>query len=220
MEEALSAVQLYVDSLVGSVTNLGPGRRIALWVQGCTLGCPGCMTPELFGRREADATAVSGVAAAIGALAPGHDGLTVSGGEPFQQAAALAVLLQQVRASTDLDVMVYSGYTIEEIRAGNAAMGRLLAQVDILVDGRFQVEAGNRKLWRGSDNQRIHLLTPRAERYRPLVDGEYEDRRPLHVHWTPAGELRIVGIPARGFVAAFRQRMAGQGIALRRRGAR
>jgi anaerobic ribonucleoside-triphosphate reductase activating protein len=140
----------------------GPGRRYALWVQGCTLHCPGCCNPEMFtADRGGTLEEVDAVAQRILAT-PGLEGLSVLGGEPFQQPAALAQLCAQVRAA-GLGVMVYSGYTLAELQAlPSPDVAALLAQVDLLVDGRYEQQHPERaRRWLGSTNQRLHFLTSR-----------------------------------------------------------
>jgi anaerobic ribonucleoside-triphosphate reductase activating protein len=190
---------LYVGRISYPVTTLGPGRRIGLWLEGCSIGCPGCISPELLVRREESRSPVSRVLERIVSLSAGHEGLTVSGGEPFDQAVALGVLLAGVRGATGLDILVYTGYTIEALRAGPPPYRELLDRVDVLIDGPFRRELANRRLWRGSDNQRMHLLTPRAGAYGPFQDAVYGDERELQFELTEGGGLLVIGIPERGF---------------------
>jgi anaerobic ribonucleoside-triphosphate reductase activating protein len=84
-------------------------------------------------------------------------GITLTGGEPFEQAAALVPLARMVRAK-GLSIWAYSGYLFEELRAGipGAAAAELLDEVNVLVDGKFEQELQTLDLlWRGSSNQRI-----------------------------------------------------------------
>jgi anaerobic ribonucleoside-triphosphate reductase activating protein len=141
----------------------GPGRRYAIWVQGCPLRCPGCCNPEFLAFREATRRAVDDVIADIDAArARGIEGISLLGGEPTMQAAALADVAEAVRAM-GLTVMVYSGFTLAELRArGDVDVDRLLAATDLLVDGPY-VEARRTTTRRyiGSDNQVLHVLTDR-----------------------------------------------------------
>jgi anaerobic ribonucleoside-triphosphate reductase activating protein len=141
----------------------GPGRRYAIWVQGCPLRCPGCCNPEFLAFREATRRAVDDVIADIDAArARGIEGISLLGGEPTRQAAALADVAEAVRAM-GLTVMVYSGFTLAELRArGDVDVDRLLAATDLLVDGPY-VEARRTTTRRyiGSDNQVLHVLTDR-----------------------------------------------------------
>ena len=109
----------------------GPGRRAVVWVQGCTLGCPGCFNPETHpfaGPR----TGVDDLFAQVVAC-DGIEGVTVSGGEPLQQRRGVAALLARLRAETDLSVVVFTGYSWVEAQR----FGDVLASVDVLLAGRL-----------------------------------------------------------------------------------
>src|SRR5262249_17351777 len=138
----------------------GPGRRYALWVQGCSIRCPGCCNPDLFSMRGGSHVAVAELEQELEQAAPEIEGVTFLGGEPFEQAAALAQLAARAR-SLRLSVMTFSGYTLEELRGSKEpAVHALLAVTDLLVDGRYdaaQPESSRR--WAGSRNQRFHFLT-------------------------------------------------------------
>ena len=202
------------------VENLGPGRRLILWVRGCPLACPGCMTPELWD--EAPATShrsVEKLAEILEPLLAGLDGLSISGGEPTLQAAPLTQLIQLLRARPelrDLEVLSYSGFTLEELGERGDDVAAYLAQLDILIDGRFVQSAANDLAWRGSDNQRVHLLSRRAqENYADLVEAPMPQPRPLGVQVIDGGHYRLIGIPKRGDLAAYRASMAAAGLKVR-----
>ncbi len=152
----------------------GPGARFVVWLQGCTLGCPGCFNPGTHDAAGGREVAVEDLAAQIAGTRD-IEGISLSGGEPLQQAEGAAALLDAARA-LGLSTLAFSGYTIEEIRAlphGAAVLDRL----DVLIDGRYV--AGERLATglRGSANQRIHLLTSRYDR--------------AGVEATPIAEIRI-----------------------------
>jgi anaerobic ribonucleoside-triphosphate reductase activating protein len=139
----------------------GPGRRFALWVQGCTLRCPGCCNPEMFsttGGQLIDSREMADIIINT----PGIEGVSILGGEPFQQAVAVAEVCRLVKQA-GLSVMVYSGYTLDVLRKSGVRGAReLLANIDILVDGRFMKDMPEtRRRWIGSANQQIHFLTDR-----------------------------------------------------------
>lgn len=148
-----------------SVVN-GPGVRFVLWVQGCPFRCEGCYNETFLPFVERNQRSVESLADEILGV-PGIEGLTLSGGEPMAQPAPLAALARQVRAS-GLSVFCYTGFTLEALQARRApAVAALLAEIDILVDGRFEQDRRARLPWRGSANQRVHFLTPR---YRHLEE--------------------------------------------------
>jgi anaerobic ribonucleoside-triphosphate reductase activating protein len=151
----------------------GPGVRFVVWMQGCSLGCPGCFNP---GTHTTDAGAlrdVDGLLAEIAAAGP--DGLTLSGGEPFEQPAAALALLQGARRQ-GLSTLAFSGFTIDELRARPLGPA-LLDHLDVLIDGRYRSNERLGAGLRGSANQRIHVLTDRHR----LAD----------VEATPVAEVRI-----------------------------
>jgi len=207
---------LDLDRVHYPVRTLGPGTRVALWVRGCDLGCPGCISPELARRGPGPGEPVRLVAERLAPLAGRVDGVTFTGGEPFDQAAAVAGLVRELRALDLGDVLVYSGYTLEELRRQGPVALELLGLVDILIDGRFREDQPTRKLWRGSANQRMHLLTDLArERYGHLIEAEYPGRRPLEVGMDERGRLFIVGIPERGDVERFEAACRRRGVVLK-----
>ena len=152
-------MQLRIAQLIPDTEAEGPGRRFALWVQGCTIRCPGCCNPEMFAADKGRAADSSELAAQ--ALATeGLEGVSILGGEPAEQADAVADFCERVRAG-GLSVMLYSGYTLEQLRQRPGA-DRLLKSVDLLVDGRYeQTLPETKRRWLGSTNQVLHFLTPR-----------------------------------------------------------
>ncbi|HET7228701.1 MAG TPA: 4Fe-4S single cluster domain-containing protein [Longimicrobium sp.] len=186
---------------------LGPGKRAVVWVQGCSLRCPGCMVPETWSPSGGRAVDVAELAREILA-AERLDGVTVSGGEPMEQPGAVAELLAAVRAAGKT-AWVYSGYTLEELLARqDAEVDRVLALTDVLVDGRYERERPESAGYRGSGNQRLVPLTGRALPPR--------DSPPPRVQLTlgAEGQLVVVGVPPPGFFLRFREALAERGIAL------
>lgn len=138
----------------------GPGLRAAIWVQGCTLGCPGCFNPETHPTDGGELASVNKVYDRIAGLGDTIEGITVSGGEPLQQAPALIRLLHRVRNERPLSVLVFTGYTWNEVRAMLDAEP-LLTCIDVLIAGRYDQSRRLASGLRGSANQTIHCLTNR-----------------------------------------------------------
>ena len=151
----------------------GPGARFVVWLQGCSLGCPGCFNPtthDASGGREVE---VEDLLAQL--RAANVEGLSLSGGEPLQQAEAAQALLSGARA-LGLSTLAFSGYTLEEIRELPHGP-EVLARLDVLIDGRYVSGERLATGLRGSANQRIQLLTNRYSR--------------ADVEATPVAEIRI-----------------------------
>lgn len=137
------------------------------------------------------------------------DGMTFSGGEPFAQAGTLGELVDAVRQVRDLSVMSYSGYTLEWLRRnGNSEQRGLLERLDILVDGPYRADLHASLRWRGSSNQRVHLLTTRhtATLLRP------DESAGLEVS-VDAESMSWAGVPpTRGFRGALERRLFERGV--------
>jgi len=133
----------------------GPGLRFAVFAQGCPHDCPGCHNPTALDPDGGTTVAVSELIAEM-TRNPLTSGLTLTGGEPFFQAAALTPLARAASES-GLSVWIYSGYTLEELtRANNPDWFALLGYTDVLVDGRYvEAQKSLRLKFRGSKNQRI-----------------------------------------------------------------
>lgn len=204
----MSAPALRVAHAVACTEAEGPFRRHALWVQGCTLACPGCCNPELFAADGGTRRGVDELVTALRRSLATHavEGLSVLGGEPSEQLPGVTALCIAARA-LGLGVLVFSGRTHAELRAlpGGPA---LLASVDTLVDGRF--DAARRDLGRrfvGSSNQRIVHLTPR------YADPALWRGQPgVELQLGPDGALSLHGAPAlaRRLARAMRASAAGE----------
>lgn len=187
-----AALPLQIAQIVPCTEAEGPGRRFAVWFQGCPLRCPGCCNPEFLPFRGGEAMSLADLTARLDA-APGVEGVSLLGGEPFAHAAGAAAFAAAARQRS-LSVMVYSGYTIEAIRAlPDPAAADLLALTDVLVDGPYVREQPEpKRRWVGSANQRVHLLTDHYRADDPC--------------WTKPNtlEIRVTGptVTVNGFPAA------------------
>ena len=192
---------LYISHRERSTRVLGPGLRYVIWVQGCLKRCPNCINPA--GRpldRNGYHIDTEILFQEIGST-PHLTGITISGGEPFLQADDLVGLIRRIKTETTLDVMIYSGYTLDELRARNSpAVDEILAGTDLLVDGEYVEEKNFNRLYRGSDNQTIHFL---SKKYLPFKD-RIEAAHNRDVEFICRGEeLFVVGIPIKGFQKQF-----------------
>lgn len=193
---------------------LGPGVRAVVWFQGCSLSCPGCMAQSMNDDPAHEAWSPAALAERLCRIA-GIEGITLSGGDPFDQPPeALCAFTEAVRRDSGLSIMVFTGRTLAQLRRQlpPALSERLLASIDILVDGPYVEELNDGSLWRGSSNQVVHFLTPRHAQLRPLV--ESSRARGLEVSVRNGRELEITGIPPRGFLAGLNRRLDARGLML------
>lgn len=190
------------------VTTLGPGNRLGIWFQGCSIRCPGCISADTWSL-GLGTTTVDAIVDAIDSWLTRADGVTISGGEPFDQPAALAQLLKEIRRRSTLDVLVYSGHAYDAIREWVASEPGL---IDALISEPYQESMPQTLALRGSDNQELHLLTALGnERYagydRTL---EAADRR-FDVMFDQDGTVWLAGIPTRVDFARFRRAVETSG---------
>lgn len=137
----------------------GPGVRAVVWVQGCTLGCRNCFNPLTHDITLGTVCDTAELAARILDLGESISGVSISGGEPFQQPAALLDLLERL-SKQPLSRLVFSGYSLAEIRSQELGPV-ILEQIDVLIAGRFVTSRPVGHSLLGSANQEIHLLTKR-----------------------------------------------------------
>jgi anaerobic ribonucleoside-triphosphate reductase activating protein len=194
------------------VTTLGPGIRAGIWLQGCTIACPGCIARDTWPADSSRAVRLDAVLGWLGGLAGPVEGVTISGGEPFQQPEALAGLLDGIdgwragRAPRP-DVLVYSGYPIARLRRDHPA---LLARCDAVVAGPYLERRNSGARWRGSDNQEIVPLTALgAARYGAADDPSDAPAMQVAVE---AGQVWYIGIPRRGDLDRMEARLRAAGI--------
>jgi anaerobic ribonucleoside-triphosphate reductase activating protein len=165
----------------------GPGARAVVWTKGCTLGCAGCFNPETHPFTDGELIAVDDLFQRIAAIKETIEGVTISGGEPLQQLRPLLALLRRVREETDLSVLVFTGYTWDEIRRMPEA-DALLERVDALIAGRYDQTQRLARDLRGSANKTVHFF---SERY--TMD-DLQLVAPAEVIITAEGEVVISGI--------------------------
>jgi anaerobic ribonucleoside-triphosphate reductase activating protein len=185
-----------VAHLVERCHVLGPGERSVIWAQGCPLRCPGCHNPGFLPFVDATWMTIGKLEGRILATT-GIEGVTFVGGEPFSQARALGVLAQRVRRA-GLSVMVYSGYTVEQLASGVEPYAKwLLYSADLLMDGGYRQELPTVRPWRGSDNQRLIAL---SSRYASQVEAWNQPLgQDFEIRMQADGTLEVLGIPPAGW---------------------
>ena len=179
------------------VTVLGPGRRIGLWVQGCSIGCPGCLSRDTWAISQDARIEVEEVVQ----WCRDHkavDGVTISGGEPFQQPEALLELLVQLDAwrceyAPWMDFLCYSGLPWAKLRRD---FPEILARLDALIPEPFVESLPTDAAWRGSANQTLIPLSALGRQKYAAVDAPVDGDR-LQVS-AAEGQIWLIGIPGRG----------------------
>lgn len=145
--------RIYHDSVVD-----GPGRRSVVQVSGCSIRCPGCYVPKTHDRNNGRLVSISSIILEILSKSGDLDGVTILGGEPFDQAGSVAELVSRLKR-LNLRILVYSGHTIESLIARhNPCTDYILTHIDGLIDGPFDESIiSDAPEYRGSSNQNYLL---------------------------------------------------------------
>jgi anaerobic ribonucleoside-triphosphate reductase activating protein len=179
----------------------GPGKRFAVWFQGCPLRCPGCCNPEFLPFKGGETKTAGDMREWIARSREetGIEGITLLGGEPTSHAVA-AVALARTARKLGLSVMTFSGYTIEELRERpEPEIAELIGLTDILVDGPYDRDnPDTERRWIGSTNQRIHFLTLRYSH-----DEQWRRKNTLEIR-VVGSEITINGFPAKDAVGLWK----------------
>lgn len=184
------------DFLERSTEN-GPGTRAVIWVQGCTLHCPGCFNPATHDMGIRQLLPVEELAQRIFTIS-GIEGITISGGEPFLQAAPLTelgMLMQQ----HNLGVIVFSGFTYKQLtQAHKPEWNALLSVTDLLIAGPFIQDLACELALRGSSNQTLHFLSERYTGFREELEREGNS---VEVLIDESGQVIVTGFPGQDIIS-------------------
>jgi len=165
------------------------------------------MTPEARPTDSGVLISVSDIANAI-IEDPKIEGITISGGEPFLQTTAMIRLIELTRLKRDIGVIVYTGYTYDELIDGSIFANKkeiheFCEHIDILIDGPYIKSLNDGLSLRGSSNQTIHLLT---NRYKKIVDQYYHtSQRSVELHMLN-NEIFLAGIPGKEMLMKWQER--------------
>lgn len=155
---------MFIKRICYPVTTLGPGLRIGIWVTGCKKNCPGCMSPELQSKEAGRQITVEAILNMLATVDGRVDGVTISGGEPFLQPDELKSLVRGIRERITEDIIVYSGYTLSELKEqSNQSIAAVLENISVLIDGPYVDELNDGMGIRGSSNQNVHVFHPVAD---------------------------------------------------------
>ena len=185
---------IHYANYVDSSRVLGPYDRAVLWVYGCCFDCDGCIAKS-YKSGTYNTDTVDEMVKWF--LSTGKTHLTISGGEPFLQAEALALFIKLIRQSVDVGVIVYSGFTFDELSEksmNNEGVKALLELADILIDGRYVKALDDGRPYIGSSNQRIILI---SDRYADDIEDYYNIQEGRKVELKLDSEKTLlIGVPS------------------------
>lgn len=184
IDEKISLGRMYYPVKV-----LGPGNRVGIWMNGCHRKCVGCISPELQIYEASKEVTVNELMQMIQRIGAPIDGFTISGGEPFLNPIALNALVQSLVSVCD-DILIFTGYTIDELRAQeNETVNSVLNTCAALIDGPYIKELNDGKGLRGSSNQRCWIFKYH-EKYEEVETSDRELQNILY-----RNKVLTIGIP-------------------------
>jgi anaerobic ribonucleoside-triphosphate reductase activating protein len=189
------------------IYNLGNGKRIGIWVQGCNLGCKGCVNQTLWSKQGGKSIPIIDLFNWILSIQNQYDGITISGGEPFQQYEQLISFLHMVKTKTKLDIHCFSGYYLNELY--ELFPDKLfLKYIDTLVDGRFIEEQQDDSNTKGSSNQNIYKF----ENSIPVDYNQIEVSNKWSIKIGTDNQIYMAGIPRKNELNILCENLAEVGI--------
>lgn len=167
----------------------GPGRRFCIWVQGCKKHCKGCFAKQTWDFGTGKNYSTEDIWTSI-KQEKDIEGITLLGGEPFEQAQALSEITHLAKTA-GLSVVCFTGYTLEELKISqDPYVHQLLQNIDLLIDGGFEQENFDlSRPWVGSSNQRYIFLT---DFYSPDNIKQYKNK--VEVRISDNGKLEMNGM--------------------------
>ena len=194
---------MQIGKILFPITTLGPGRRLGIWTLGCTRFCKGCSNPELQIFDETKDISVQKIFDET--INMQFDGLTISGGEPFINPHELKELVElYVKAGFD-DILIYTGYTIEELIAkNNSDIDYILTNIAVLIDGPFIESLVDNVPLRGSSNQRVIVLN---SHYKEAYENILKKEKTVDI-FCFEDEVHFIGIPFKGYDELYKKLIA------------
>ena len=158
---------MYIDRILAPITTLGPGKRLVIWTKGCSKHCRNCANPELWSIEGARNYPANEIAQIVKNIFSSEQitGITISGGDPFEQKEELLKLIQELSTLTD-DILVYTGFTFDRVEAlcNSQEIEILKNNISVLIDGPYIEELNvESSVLRGSLNQKIYYFKPEYE---------------------------------------------------------
>jgi len=152
--------KIRIHKIIPSTFSNGPGERFGIWVQGCLIRCKGCINPETHDFKKGKLMNNRDILKKIQQRSSKIEGVTISGGEPFDQPRPLLNLIKMIKKFTNLGIILYSGYSYDELME-RFHFNDFSNNIDLLISGRFDICKLKPRGLRGSENQTYHFFSDR-----------------------------------------------------------
>ena len=180
---------MQIDRIYFPVKTLGYGERIGIWTIGCNHHCFNCSNPELWEDNSDKNISVDEIIKCVNKV-PHADGITITGGDPFEQPDELYKLVIELKKCQYEDILVY---TFEELQCKGEIFNKILNEIGVLVDGEYVDSLNDNMSFRGSSNQRIIVLNENLKRKYHNAE-EWERKTQILVN---DGFIQAIGLPVK-----------------------
>jgi len=198
-----------INNIRFPIYNLGPGKRVGIWVQGCSKKCPGCINPTLWDYGMGQKVNIELLVRMLSYIQEDYQGVTVSGGEPFDQYESLIVFCAFLKKITNLDIYIFTGYTLEELY--EKFHKNLFAKyIDFLMDGRYIAEKHDNNNTRGSLNQNLYKFINE----RPILQKECFKSGQWSINISHDNKIYMSGIPKKFDFLRIKSQLKSVGISV------
>jgi anaerobic ribonucleoside-triphosphate reductase activating protein len=208
-------MMISINRVVYPLTSLGYGKRFGIWTQGCSIHCEGCMSKDTWEFDISKEISINKLVEWLNSRKIEQpDGITISGGEPFDQSERLLQFLIQINQwkktfDWEFDVLCYTGYN-ENIIYSNYS--NLLAYIDTLITEPYNNERNSTYLC-GSSNQKVIPITPLGKlRYLNSNNVQTNANFQLQIN---KKEITLIGIPKQNDLIKIQEHCKKHNIALK-----
>lgn len=189
-------MNILINKIHFPVTVLGYGTRLGIWLQGCSIHCKACVSQDTWAFDDSFKININHLMQSIQTLIQyqSFDGITISGGEPFDQPEALLNLIIQLKTLSNVpfDILVYSGYSFRHLQKHYQ---EILNQIDALISEPFNHKQPATLIYRGSANQRLNLLSELGrQRYESTQFSTFESQKKFQLV-VDEQSIWFIGIP-------------------------
>jgi anaerobic ribonucleoside-triphosphate reductase activating protein len=195
-----SNASVLINLIYAPVLTLGPGIRIGVWFQGCSIRCKGCISKHTWAFDKKYKKTIAQVIDQINYYSDIYNtkSITISGGEPFDQSSSLYTLLKKLKELKFKDILLYSGYKFNYLQKN---YGDILKYIDVLIDGPFIESKKTNKIYKGSNNQRMYILNKSLSPIYRQYKKQLKNKKLQLI--TNDNEIYLIGIPDIDFNKKF-----------------
>jgi anaerobic ribonucleoside-triphosphate reductase activating protein len=195
-----SNTSVLISLIYAPVLTLGPGIRIGVWFQGCSIRCKGCISKHTWEFDKKYQKTIAQVIDQINHYSEIYNtkSITISGGEPFDQSSSLYILLKKLKELKFNDILLYSGYKFNYLQKNYRD---ILKYIDVLIDGPFIETKKTNKIYKGSNNQRMYILNKSLSPIYQEYKKQLKNKKLQLI--TKDNETYLIGIPEIDFSKKF-----------------